>query len=259
MVDGGNNNAEAAVSAIETTSVRNEGNRYGDFDRKAKDILSHKSPQVGREADDKEESSSSNGSDGGKGNGGGGGYNADCSSSDSSSNNEAALPKKEATNLNMSACEGDTQGEVSSNRNTSSSGIGNNPTASLLPKVDQSGKKGASHRDNISSPENAFLFKTRKRQHHGKVDDVKQCLPQWNGVKIQHPMDPRIDLSTVGFIGSSQLSLFPNNVNDAVTNQNLAPNQQRLSSYSNVGNINEAPEVPSVEQYTSLLEVSEHP
>jgi hypothetical protein len=24
-------------------------------------------------------------------------------------------------------------------------------------------------------------------------------LPQWNGVRISHPMDPRIDLSTVGY------------------------------------------------------------
>jgi hypothetical protein len=27
-------------------------------------------------------------------------------------------------------------------------------------------------------------------------------MPQWNGVKIQNPMDPRIDLSTVGYINS---------------------------------------------------------
>jgi hypothetical protein len=28
-------------------------------------------------------------------------------------------------------------------------------------------------------------------------------LPQWNGVRISHPMDPRIDLSTVGYTPST--------------------------------------------------------
>lgn len=34
-------------------------------------------------------------------------------------------------------------------------------------------------------------------------EQLKALLPQWNGIRISHPMDPRIDLSTVGYTVNS--------------------------------------------------------
>jgi hypothetical protein len=38
--------------------------------------------------------------------------------------------------------------------------------------------------------------------------DGTQALPQWKGVRISHPMDPRIDISTVGLIQAPVLSVL---------------------------------------------------
>ena len=97
------------------------------------------------------------------------------------------------------------------------------------------------------------------------------CLPQWNGVIVEHPMDPRIDLSTVGFsIGGSQLVPFANhgikNKNNSNlessqsdgTNRDISQSYLMNSSYAN--GVDEKKDVdssavPSPEQYTKLLEV----
>lgn len=62
------------------------------------------------------------------------------------------------------------------------------------------------------------LYDDRQHQYNddgeSTIQDPKARLPQWNGIRIQHPMDPRIDLSTVGFVPASQLCQpHPRNVN----------------------------------------------
>ena len=77
---------------------------------------------------------------------------------------------------------------------------------------------------------------------------VKQnsgLLPQWNGVKICHPMDPRIDLSTVGHIHTSSVPAFPSNVD--------IPSRQSAETPDNSG---VGPPPPSIDQYIKLMEVS---
>ena len=112
------------------------------------------------------------------------------------------------------------------------------------------------------------------------------CMPQWNGIKIQHPMDPRIDLSTVGFMGeTSQLyslaaqtqnnnsnnnAIIANSNNNNSNNNNTfltsnidsnnnddnggMMNEQNLPPNSNESSSASSP-FPCVEQYTKLLEV----
>jgi hypothetical protein len=80
--------------------------------------------------------------------------------------------------------------------------------------------------------------------------------PQWNGVRINHPMDPRIDLSSVGHIQMSCLSTeFANTVN--------IPSQQNLdrtpsAQETNDGGAPTAPAPPSIDQYMTLMEVSNY-
>ena len=78
-----------------------------------------------------------------------------------------------------------------------------------------------------------------------------KSLPQWNGVRIQHPMDPRIDLSTVGYIQTSSLSAYPRNV-DIPTRQ---PTGQADGVENTVGSSEPSP-TPSIDQYMNLMEVN---
>ena len=279
----------------------------------------HNTTGAGRERDEKEESSTSTSteSDGGKGNSSGsgsgsGGYNADYSSSDSSLNNDPAtrIPEKQMTMLNISsgAKAGEDNGvgiqsAVSNNRvNTSSSSssistgakdIAGTPTASsskasskAMGQLSSGEEIGTQQSDNSShdnNNNNNDFSKILTEQHRhiidSAVEELNSCLPQWNGVKIEHPMDPRIDLSTVGFsIGSVHLTPFVPNIsinnyinsnaesgNKVGTNQNIAPNhqvQQQLpfantdvASIENNNSNNGSSAVPSVDQYYKLLEV----
>ena len=76
------------------------------------------------------------------------------------------------------------------------------------------------------------------------VKQNSDSLPQWNGVKICHPMDPRIDLSTVSHIHSSSVPALPSNV-DVPSPQFAEPPEN-----SGVG------PPPSIDQYIKLMEVS---
>lgn len=81
----------------------------------------------------------------------------------------------------------------------------------------------------------------------------KAHLPQWNGVRIQHPMDPRIDLSTVGFVNipSFQQQNHPSGSGFA----SAASHLQQFAG-SETGSSSEQPTVPTVDQYMKLMEVS---
>ena len=126
--------------------------------------------------------------------------------------------------------------------------------------------------DNNRVPEHKFFDDTNnainRPRYRGTDNSIASSsssktsgLPQWNSVKIQHPMDPRIDLSIVGVMNdTSQLYTLQNN-NDITSinasaginteiNQNLPPNNDvnAASSLSFSG----------VEVYTNLLEVRDH-
>jgi hypothetical protein len=265
--------------------------------------------------DDREESSS-NDSKGDSGSGGsGGGYNADCSSSDTSSLDKGRsdrdgapeVPEKRMIDLRIDACpeqdhradapmkpsvpalpEKETRAgaaKLSPNvegRNTTynNNSIGGDEERSVAASQDNDGSTGVA-----SEPANQSEGQLDDRQHQynddGKstLQDPKACLPQWNGIRIQHPMDPRIDLSTVGFVPASQLQPYPRNVNVPTLDQHrsslfanndqgervhhpfhggapgiplFAGGYQSLETCEN----GEPPPLPSMEQYMKLMEVN---
>jgi len=157
----------------------------------------------------------------GSGSGSGGhGYNADYSSSDSSSNNDAiALPQKEFTDINMNVC-------------AVGVGVGSNSTGMNIAGSPLEERETC--QSDVNSSERNFF------------DDA-----MWEDVVIPHPMDPRIDLSTVGFMGeTSQLY----SLQDDLTNENCV--SQNLPPTNNNGNQESTSlSFPCVEQeYTKLLE-----
>lgn len=184
--------------------------------------------------------SSSTASEGGKGTGSGGGYSADCSSSDASSDDVAkgAVPETEMKCLRVSV-------EVERERELEleqSKGEGMAKTKKRFPRKKNSSSVDSSHR----SAENTW--DSKDADEGDEVELEKTALPQWNGVRIHHPMDPRIDLSTVGHIQTSSLSVFPSNVM-----------QFPLADGKEGRPIPEFPTnhaTPSIDQYMSLLEVN---
>jgi hypothetical protein len=282
--------------------VANPSNQKGETSVKSAASIGAVQKKKGREREEKEESSTSTGSDGGKGNSSGsgsgsGGYNADCSSSDSSSNNDAAtrVAEKQTAKLNIndgtppaSKCD-DMGGKTVTSKirvNTTSGNTSTNNTvgtvaASPTIVVQSKGERGSRHGNASShkSKTNDFSDIIRRQDDHDDFDSAAEelgsCLPQWNGITLEHPMDPRIDISTVGFsVGTSHHVPFVTNIiniknnsdagsiNKLETNRNMAPSHQDNASYSNNDNIpskNEndidSPVVPSPEQYTKLLEV----
>ena len=268
-------------------STENPSNKEGETDTKSTESATVPQNQQGREREEKEESSTSTGSDGGKGNssgsGSGGGYNADCSSSDSSSTRVAEKEKTKANaNASTATNEGnDMGGKVATSKTRTKPSSGNAKTvvgigATSQSKEVQSDADGRTRYSNLSSQNsstnnNSDTIRRRKYGSDSGAKKVGLCLPQWNGVTVEHPMDPRIDLSTVGFsIGSSNLAPFANDINSKSTSnfeaaQNNGPNRdinQMASSYAKSVDDQskkkelESSAVPSPEQYTKLLEVS---
>jgi hypothetical protein len=200
------------------------------------DSIEARQTQEGQE--DIAESLSSNGSDNGKGNGSGsgGGYSADCSSSDASTNDAAkgslAIPANEMQQLRVG--EGETKPKSKEKHGKKSKSKGR----SSLSKLSKLALDGG---DNSRLPK------------RGAISSISTpALPQWNGVRIQHPMDPRIDLSTVGHIQTSSLSVFPAHIHngDDHNNVEIGPSLTREID----GPSNHA--IPSIDQYMTLMEVS---
>jgi hypothetical protein len=93
-------------------------------------------------------------------------------------------------------------------------------TASLLPRRSSeqsasssrrsSSKQGAGgHDDDDESDDEIAELKERIGQVALEMLDGSRIPPQWNGVRIKHPMDPRIDLSTVGWSAQAPLAHPP--------------------------------------------------
>lgn len=229
---------------------------------------------IENEREEKEESSTSTGSDGGKGNSSGsgsgsgsGGYNADCSSSETSSNNDAAsrVPKIKSPDDsgpqigNESGKEEDTvalKTNVASH-NTTKDGIGLQDVSTTISRRQSSGGRGTSRsRNSLRSEKTMDVLNDSHRQKDEKaVKELSTCLAQWNGIRIEHPMDPRIDLSTVGFkIGAAHHAPFVPNKNG--DNNVPTPNETIMQTKLYPSSATSESHIPSVEQYTKLLEVS---
>lgn len=85
------------------------------------------------------------------------------------------------------------------------------------------------------------MMKPRKHElENAPIRDGSGQLPQWNGVRITHPMDPRIDLSTVG-----HLKQAPG-----------VPLAATSSAPSDAGGQASGPPPPTMENYLQLMEVS---
>ena len=271
----------------------NPPDKEGETDTKSTASIAVPQNQEGRERGEKEESSTSTGSDGGKGNSGGsGGYNADCSSSDSSSNNDAATrvaekqKKKGNTNAGTHASKGnDAGGTVVSKSRVKSTpewkiAVGIVATSQSTLNGQSEGERGT--RNGIVTSQNSIsngVSDTITCQHHGAALAAKKAdiyVPQWSGITAEHPMDPRIDLSTVGLsIGSSQFAPFATNgiktikskpnsesIQSDGTSRDMVPDYNANASYAKEVNDVfknkkdvESSAVPSPEQYTKLLEV----
>jgi hypothetical protein len=67
-------------------------------------------------------------------------------------------------------------------------------------------------------------------------------LPQWNGIRISHPMDPRIDLRSVGHIPGSNVPVASSNMMNVEVNS---------LSHDTVP-------PPTVDNYMNLMEVSQN-
>ncbi len=185
-----------------------------------------------QKADDTIESSST-GSDGGKGAGSGGGYSADYSSSDTSSDDvrEGTVPETEMKRLTVSTEKKEVKAKGVKREKKMPHGKRHDSTVDLsqVSPEDLSESKAA--------PEGTELVLSK--------DGI---LPQWNGVRIHHPMDPRIDLSTVGHIQTSSLSAFPSDLIHAPMVD--CKDDRIFSDFAS----NSA--TPSIDQYMSLLEVN---
>ena len=123
--------------------------------------------------------SSSNSSESRSRNGKGGGYTADCSS---------------LSHFSDSSCS-----EVSKNEFTSSAGRKRevkNPLSAQIPTMND---VLGNHESSIQELKAICEGKRKSTKNKTKV------LPQWQGVRVSNPMDPRIDLSSVNMISASEL------------------------------------------------------
>lgn len=181
-----------------------------------------------------------------------GGYSADCSSSDTSSENFAR--GKSATegvqvavgNLNLDASKPE-QGD-SSQTNAKDDGKGH---ATQAPNTDTespvveslSGKDKSRSANHVSTKIGALdemLQQGRRLETEPLiVPGQAAVLPQWNGIRISHPMDPRIDLTAVGHLQSLPVPVQQSDV------QAIAKGSVYTASTP----------APSVENYLHLMEV----
>lgn len=192
----------------------------------------------GAERSEDNAESSSTASDGGKGtgsgSGSGGGYSADfeCSSSDASSG--GAAPEDDMKRLKVTGGEH----EEKSTR------------AARVSKKSSAGKHAGSKIESKKESSQKSIDGSNLNPDGSLVVENSAIFPQWNGVRILHPMDPRIDLSTVGHIQTSSLSAFPSNVQVSSSTNNTGTDE----ALSVMGSNQET--TPSIDQYMSLMEVN---
>lgn len=200
-----------------------------------------------RKGSENDSAASSNGRDSGSGSGSGRGYNGDCSSDDASSS-ESSSKRKAAPELDASV-----QSMVINERHgqTNDEEIRND-------KIEARKSKKAKDRLHVEDQQYnswdvasatqvavqisalaAIIEQNRKLAEESAVPCHNSILPQWNGIRISHPMDPRIDLRTVGHIPGSNVPVASNDgihMHASVSaHQSVAP--------------------PTVDNYLNLMEV----
>lgn len=193
-------------------------------------------------SDDNVESSSSSSDNGkGSGSGGSGGYNADCSSSDTSSIGAAKgnIPQKEMRDMSI-AGDGEQKMQKKPDKSRSKNAKKSKTTKKAKGKEDVS----------------------RAARETTEMDDSQESstmsAAQWNGFRVHHPMDPRIDLSTVAHIQTSAMSTtLPNNVN--VPSQNLSLQKSLDSANPPVMSWPTIQAPPTADQYLNLMKVKKNP
>jgi hypothetical protein len=239
--------SQSAMTNQETSSESKinseEGPRSGDGDTDMAEA-----EQKEKKGDENVESSSS-GSDGGKGNGSGGSGGvdfADRSSSDTSSL-EAAKRNVPDMETQRSSVGDDFKDKSVKTKETEAS---RSSVASVAESQEGSDSGLSASMNDETSKKDGDEERKAAKDSRG----FSYSAPQWNGVRINHPMDPRIDFSTVGYIQmSSSRTEFPNNVN--------IPSQQNLDRTPSAqdtkhGGVPNAPAPPSIDQYMTLMEVT---
>jgi hypothetical protein len=170
-----------------------------------------------RESDDKSrgEDVASSSSSNGRGSRGGG-YSADCSSSDSSSDTSSNKKGQAPVDLpvdKLNLEEKSTRPEP--NDDDASAAQKAHQKKKQLKKSRKAARKAQSSPLNSQEDDHDSITSMNARRVAAQIGELEdllqqsrqmleapilgsgQTLPQWNGVRISHPMDPRIDLSTV--------------------------------------------------------------
>jgi hypothetical protein len=221
-----------------------------------------------QKTDDNSESSST-GSGRGKGgtrSGSGGGYSVDYSSSDGSSLQSEAeavkgnVPEKEMTCLSVRVhvrLSGGGNKEKATNTKEPKS---TKSSKSATPKPQKAGtsRRPSCDTSPIDQTETSHSIpdSDTKWENAEVASKSTSALPQWSGVRISHPMDPRIDLSTVGHIQTSSISAFPSNVEVDIPARQHQPSEQATPEGENESESAERPPPSSIDQYMKLMEVN---
>jgi hypothetical protein len=190
---------------------------------------------------------SSNGQQGSRG-----GYSGDCSSSDASSSESSSRKKDQTESLcnTFQYCLKGKELITKPSIEVSCTDLTSNPSdrnkrgdsKTISERTENScntWSNGASA--NVSLQIRTLSEIIEQNKNMSEIPPIQsQILPQVNGVRISHPMDPRIDLQTVDHISGSN---FP------VARPNI------MNIYGSNINQEQAPP-PSVDNYLSLMEVS---
>lgn len=187
-------------------------------------------------SEEKEDSSSNESGSAKSGSGGSGGYNADCSASDQSSDDTGTRKEFVRDPLDKSAKKAES---VARNENTTRR---------------SRGKKTAKDTNTIDGLLDIESLLSRKPVEDKDLSflGASAILPQLNGVRIKHPMDPRIDLAGVGWSSSTSTSVpIP-----VALGQDPSMAQRRGDSHAHQPLNEVSSTFPSVESYVQLLQVS---
>ena len=226
-------------------------------DTRSEGAPSEESSESRKDGKDENAESASTGSSEGKGSGSGGGYSADCSASDQSSdeNGDRKDPtvKLSVAALNLhdraeSRSSNSSDGESRTRVRRDSEGK-EKRTSGEHKKISKD--KGEKHALGIDLPmkspdtidlESMMRSKSEEERESAQALQDHRVLPQWNGVRVAHPMDPRIDLSTVTVL---QAGIVPGNV----------PSLPEKSATAGPVNVQDNAAMFSINSYNQLMEV----
>lgn len=226
---------------------------------------------------EKEESSSSDGK--GASGGSGGGYQADddCSSSESSEGKNGDGSSGDASNRKDQSSKSETQPILGKTTSTSAIPDHGKSEGPIDRSSTLENDQNSSETPNSGEKQDGYSRLHHNHQSQRALADMKYIqasLPQWNGVRIQHPMDPRIDLSTVGYYCASNLQgcnddsaprppasmKHPPSPGSATANAASAMHLASHNAASSTNNADMSSQAalmfPTFEQYMKLMEVT---